>query len=236
MHVETGDTVVLSSRFIPGNERTIHALINHLYKRGAQVFYETVAPVHVSGHASRDELAEMIRLVRPRYFVPIHGEYRHLARHVALAIEAGVPERNCFLLEDGDTLVLAEGGARRGQEVEVGRVAIEDADADADVLKERRALARQGTVLAVIAISRTGEIIAGPDLISRGVVSGDGNSALIRGAQAGLKQRLAELDGLVRADRTALEAELVRTLSDYFRDELGTHPLVVPCVMRAGVG
>ncbi len=106
MQIDPGDVVVLSSRFIPGNERTINALVNRLYKLGAEVFYEAVAPVHVSGHASRDELAEMIALTRPKYFVPIHGEFRHLARHLALAIEAGIPERNCFLLEDGDSLVL----------------------------------------------------------------------------------------------------------------------------------
>jgi ribonuclease J len=233
--VEPGDTVVLSSRFIPGNERAIQALINHLYKRGAEVFYETVAPVHVSGHASRDELAEMIALVRPRYFVPIHGEYRHLARHVALAIEAGVPEANCFLLEDGDTLVMTPRAARRGHEVKVGREPLEESDGDAEILRERRALARQGTVFVVIAVSaKTGEIVAGPDLLSRGVVSGDGTSALMRRAQAGLRQRLRELDVGVRADRPRLAAEVVRTLGEYFHDEFGMHPLVVPCVMQVG--
>ncbi|MFI5353772.1 MAG: MBL fold metallo-hydrolase RNA specificity domain-containing protein, partial [Candidatus Binatales bacterium] len=224
-----------SSRFIPGNERAIQALINHLYKRGAEVFYETVAPVHVSGHASRDELAEMIALVRPRYFVPIHGEYRHLARHVALAIEAGVPEGNCFLLEDGDTLVMTPGAARRGHQVKVGREPLEESDGDAEILRERRALARQGTVFVVIGVSaKTGEIVAGPDLLSRGVVSGDGTSALMRRAQAGLRQRLRELDMGVRADRPRLAAEVVRTLGEYFHDEFGMHPLVVPCVMQVG--
>jgi len=235
VRVEPGDSVVLSSRFIPGNERAIQALINHLYKRGAEVFYETVAPVHVSGHANRDELAEMIALVRPRYFVPIHGEYRHLARHVALAIEAGVPESNCFLLEDGHTLVMTPGAARRGHEVKVGREPLEESDGDAEILRERRALARQGTVFAVIAVSaKTGEIVAGPDLLSRGVTSGDGTSALMRRAQAGLSQRLRELDGSVRADRPRLAEEVVRTLGEYFHDEFGMHPLVVPCVMQVG--
>ncbi|HEY6394590.1 MAG TPA: ribonuclease J, partial [Candidatus Binataceae bacterium] len=97
VRVEPGDTVVLSSRFIPGNERTIHTLVNRLYRQGAEVVYDAVAPVHVSGHACRDELGEMIALTRPKYFVPIHGEYRHLSRHIALAIESGVPECDCFL-------------------------------------------------------------------------------------------------------------------------------------------
>jgi len=235
VRVDPGDTVVLSSRFIPGNERTIHTLIDHLYKCGAEVYYETVSPVHVSGHASRDELAEMIRLVRPLHFVPIHGEYRHLARHVALAIEAGVPAGNCFLLEDGDSLMMTAAGARRGPEVEVGREPLEETGGDAEVLRERRALARQGTVVAVIAVSsKTGAIVAGPDLLSRGVVSGDGTSALMRGAQTELRQRVRELDGAVRADQSRLAQEVVRALGNYFHDQYGMHPLVVPYVMQVG--
>src|SRR6516165_349199 len=112
LRLSRDDVVVLSSRFIPGNERAIHTVVNHLYKRGAEVLYDGVAPVHVSGHACRDELAEMIRLVKPRHFVPIHGEYRHLVRHVRLAQEAGVAEANCFVLEDGDVLRLNNGLAR----------------------------------------------------------------------------------------------------------------------------
>ncbi|MGA7873771.1 MAG: ribonuclease J, partial [Candidatus Binatus sp.] len=128
VRVEHGDVVVLSSRFIPGNERTINTLVNRLYRQGAEVIYDAVAPVHVSGHAGQDELAEMIALTRPRHFVPIHGEYRHLSRHVALAIAAGIPEHSCFLLEDGDSLVLSGGEARRGPTVEAGRIALEGAD------------------------------------------------------------------------------------------------------------
>ncbi|MGA9742072.1 ribonuclease J, partial [Candidatus Binatus sp.] len=140
VRIEHGDVVVLSSRFIPGNERTINTLVNRLYRQGADVVYDAVAPVHVSGHASQDELAEMIALTRPRHFIPIHGEYRHLSRHVALAIAAGIPERNCFLLEDGDSLILSSGGeARRGPTVEAGRVMLEGADGgDPAVVGERR--------------------------------------------------------------------------------------------------
>jgi ribonuclease J len=233
VRVDPGDTVVLSSRFIPGNERTIHALIDHLYKRGAEVFYETVAEVHVSGHACRDELAEMIRLTRPRHFVPIHGQYRHLARHIALAIEAGVPERDCFLLEDGGTLVMKEAGVRRGRDVEAGRELIEGDGVGLEVVKERRALGREGTVVAVIAIAAgSGRIVAGPDLLSRGVVSGNGTSALMRQAQAELKRKVDEIAVSFVGDPARLKDEVTRTLGGYFRDTLGTRPLVVPCVME----
>ena len=206
--VEPGDTVVLSSRFIPGNERTINTLVNQLYKRGAEVFYETVAPVHVSGHANQDELTELIALVKPKYFVPIHGEYRHLRRHVALAAASGMAEGNCFLLEDGEF-------------------------GDPGLLSERRTLGRDGTVFAVIAVSsKTGAIIAGPELISRGLVIGDGTSAHIRRARAQLAERLNRVEGPFSAEGTMLREEIVHTLRNYFSHALGKRPLIVPHVME----
>ncbi|HKV54316.1 MAG TPA: ribonuclease J [Candidatus Binataceae bacterium] len=235
VHIEDGDVVVLSSRFIPGNERTIHTLVNNLYRRGAEVLYDTVAPVHVSGHANRDELSELIRLVRPRYFVPIHGEYRHLTLHRALAMQAGIPERNCFLLEDGDTLVMTgTGEARRGHMVECGRIA-EDGEelGDPSVIRERRALAHDGTVVAVLAVSaRTGKIVSGPDLLSRGVVSGDGTSPHMARARGEILERLRLLDPYGRNDRSQLRDEMVRALRRYFSDTTGKRPIIVPFVME----
>jgi len=234
VHIEQGDTIVLSSRFIPGNERTINTLVNRLFKRGAAVYYDAIAPVHVSGHAARDELAEMIRLVKPDNFVPIHGEYRHLTRHAALAGESGVAERNCFLLEDGDTLVLTGAGAKRGREVPAGRVLVEgDVASDPALVGERRALARDGTITAVVVVSAaTGALIGGPELVSRGVVSGDGTSAHMREARAELEQRLRTMRGRLRAGDPALDDEIVRTVKRYFGETLGKRPLVVPHVME----
>jgi ribonuclease J len=232
VRIEHGDVVVLSSRFIPGNERTINTLVNRLYKQGADVVYDAVAPVHVSGHASQDELAEMITLTRPRHFVPIHGEYRHLSRHVALAIGAGIPEKNCFLLEDGDSLVLSGGEARRGSTVEAGRVMLEGADGgDPAVVSERRVLARDGTVTAVVVLSaKTGRIVAGPDLLSRGLVSGDGTSAHMRRAKEELTRRLNALGSPLHANDSRVKEEIVRAIRRYFSDELGRRPLVIPYV------
>ncbi|MGH7812810.1 MAG: ribonuclease J [Candidatus Binataceae bacterium] len=231
-HVQAGDLVVLSSRFIPGNERTINRLVNRLYKRGAEVVYDAVAPVHVSGHASSGELAEMIALTRPRCFVPIHGEYRHLRRHFELAISAGVEERNCFLLEDGDSLLLAADGARRGNSVPAGRVAIEGVDAgDPAIVGERRMLASEGTVTAIVVLSaKSGKIVAGPDLVSRGLVSGDGASVHMRGAREELARRLRAIGGPLGANDSRVKEEIVRTVRHYFRDELGKRPVVIPYV------
>jgi ribonuclease J len=231
VRIEHGDVVVLSSRFIPGNERTINTLVNRLYKQGADVVYDAVAPVHVSGHASQDELTDMITLTRPRHFVPIHGEYRHLSRHVALAIAAGIPEQNCFLLEDGDSLVLNGGDARRGSTVEAGRVMLEGADGDPAVVGERRVLARDGTVTAVVVLSaKTGRIVAGPDLLSRGLVSGDGTSVHMRRAKEELTRRLNALGSPLHANDSRVKEEIVRAVRRYFSDELGRRPLVIPYV------
>ncbi len=175
----------------------------------------------------------MIALTRPRHFVPIHGENHHLSRHVALAIAAGIPEENCFLLEDGDSLILNGGGeARRGSTVEAGRVALDVMDGgDPAVVAERRVLARDGTVTAIIVLSsKTGRIVAGPDLLSRGLVSGDGTSAHMRRAKEELTRRLNSLGGPLHANDSRVKEEIVRAIRRYFSDELGKRPLVIPYV------
>lgn len=234
VRVERNDVVVLSSRFIPGNERTINTLVNNLFKRGAEVLYDAVAPVHVSGHASRDELIELIGLVRPAHFVPIHGEYRHLTRHHALAIAAGIPAERAFLIENGDSLVIEEGEVRRGRTVTVGRIVADgDGLGDPGLLRERRALAHDGTVVAVVAISaRNGRVVAGPDLLSRGVVSGDGGSPHMARARGELSARLRHLSAGALEDPERLKDEMVRTLRRYFSDAINKRPIIVPYVME----
>jgi ribonuclease J len=234
VRIEEGDVVVLSSRFIPGNERSIHSVINSLYKRGAEVLYDPVAPVHVSGHARREELSEMIRLLRPRHFAPIHGEYRHLVLHRALAIKSGIAERNCFLLEDGDTLVMNADETSRGNSVSAGRI-VEDGEAlgAPSLIRERRALAQEGTVIAIVAIStRTGKIVAGPHLLSRGVVSGDGTSSHMSRARNEIVERLRVLDEYGRSDGVQIRDEMVRTLRRYFSSSIGKRPIILPYVME----
>jgi len=234
VQVEAGDVVVLSSRSIPGNERIINGLINNLYKRGAEVYYDAVAPVHVSGHANRGELVELMQLVRPRHFVPIHGEYRHLRRHLALAAEAGIAPANCFLLEDGETLVIENGEARRGRTVMAGRIVADGDEVAGDsLIRERRALARDGTIVAILVVSaRTGKLIAGPDLLSRGLVTQDGVSPHMTRAKTELALRLRGLNGDLRAHSERIKDEMVRMLRRYFSDEIGKRPIVVPYVLE----
>ena len=234
VHVESGDMVVLSSRFIPGNERNIHTLVNQLYKLGAEVVYDAIAPVHVSGHASRDELAELIQMVRPRYFVPIHGEYRHLSRHVGLAIENGIAERNCFLMEDGDSLVLNGAEAHRSRKAHSGRVLMEGGEIeDISLIGERRTLARDGTVIAVVAISAsTGSIVGGPDIFSRGFVSGNGTSIHLRRGREEVMNRIAAIPRPYHPDDPRIKDEVVRTLRHYFIRNVDKRPFIIAHVME----
>jgi ribonuclease J len=232
VHVAQGDVIVLSSRSIPGNERAIHTLINQLFKRGAEVLYDGIAPVHVSGHAFREELSTLVKLTRPHHFVPIHGEYRHLVHHIRVAIQAGLPAQNCILLEDGDPLVLAGGTVKRTRPVYVGRL-IEEGDrlAAPSVIRERRALAHQGTVLVVLAVSaKDGRIIVGPDLVARGVI--DEAALDLARARAAVSGRLRALNGYARFDQSRVRDEIMRTLRHHFADANGSRPLIIPHIME----
>jgi ribonuclease J len=234
LRLRKGDVVVLSSRFIPGNERLIHRLINDLYRLGADVYYEGVAPVHVSGHASREELAEMIRLTRPEYFVPIHGEYRHLKRHIDVAVECGVRQGACFLLQDGEPLILDRDGAHRGAKVESGRTLWDGQALETEsLLYERQALARSGTVTAMVVVDhRSGQILAGPDLLSRGFISADGAAEHMQRAREELRRSLeGTLAGHRRPERE-LKDEVVRALRAYFAEEVGRTPVILPWVVE----
>jgi ribonuclease J len=230
-----GDTVVLSSRVIPGNERAISSLVNHLYRRGARVFYDRVLPVHVSGHASQEELKLVLNLVRPRHFVPVHGEYRHLVRHQQVAAEVGVPPENCHLLEDGDVLEIDATGARRGERVTAGRVFVDGkgvGDVEDVVLRDRRHLSEDGLVLAVLAIhQQSGEIVAGPDLVSRGVVAEETGTEVLERARAAVLDALAAINPESRTDPAEVKEEVRRALRRYFK-RFDRRPVILPFVME----
>ena len=234
--VETGDTVILSSKFIPGNEKTIANLINHLYRRGAEVHYEKVSEIHVSGHASQDELKTMLQLTRPRYFVPIHGEYRHLVRHRRLAQEVGVPMENCFILEDGDVLELTANSAQKTKPIQVGRVFVDGkgvGDVGDVVIRDRRHLSEGGMVLAVMAIhQQSGELVAGPELISRGFMLPEESEEVLESAKTEVLATLNQMNRETRADPAELKEEVRKTLRRFFRKRLERHPVVLPYIIE----
>jgi ribonuclease J len=234
--VGPGDTVILSSKFIPGNEKTISNLINHLYRRGAEVHYEKVSEIHVSGHASQEELKTMLQLTRPRYFVPIHGEYRHLVKHRKLAQDVGVPQDHCFVLEDGDILEMTATSAKKVQPIQAGRVFVDGkgvGDVGDVVIRDRRHLSEDGMVLAVMAIhQQSGEIVAGPDLISRGFMRDEEGEEALGQARKVVLDVLSSLNRETRTDSAELQEEVRKALRRYFRKRLERHPVVLPYIIE----
>ncbi len=231
--IASGDRVILSSRVIPGNERTIARLIDHLYRRGAEVYYEAIACVHVSGHACQDELQLMLNLVRPRFFVPIHGEYRYLVRHCQLAREVGLNPENVFLLENGQTLEIAEEGARVTAPVHAGRVFVDGLGGiEEEVLRDRQHMAEDGLVVAILGIEQqTGELLSGPDLLSRGFLPST-NDEGFGAAKEVVRTTLSGLSLEERADTGMVKERVRQALRRYFRRTFGRRPVVLPFVME----
>ncbi|MFN8641949.1 MAG: ribonuclease J [Candidatus Binatia bacterium] len=234
--MEAGDAVVLSSRIIPGNERPISNMINHMYRRGAQVFTSRNADVHVSGHASRDELAMMLNLVRPRYFVPVHGEFRHLSEHVRLARSVGLAEDAVVLLEDGQVLAIDAHGPRRVDPVSAGRVLVDGkgiGDISDIVLRDRRHLSQDGLLLAVLALDQhTGELIAGPDFSARGSSPRAIQARLFDEARDVVIATLGDLAPESRTDTLEVKEEVRKALRRYLSRTLDRRPVVVPFVLE----
>jgi ribonuclease J len=236
IQMQPDDAVILSSRIIPGNERAIGSMVNHIYRRGARVHHAANAAVHVSGHASQEELKLLLRLIRPRYFAPVHGEYRHLVRHRALAQAVGVPAAHAFLLEDGHVLEIDAQGARLGTPVHAGRVFVDGkgiGDVEDVVLRDRRHLSSDGLVLAILAIDQqSGEVIAGPDLVSRGfMIEANGQEYLER-ARAIVLETLRQITAESRTDSMEVKEEVRKALKRFFAKTLERRPVIVPFVME----
>lgn len=234
--IREGDTVILSARMIPGNERPIGRIINHLFRRGANVFYEKVSEVHVSGHASKEELKLMLNLIRPRYFMPIHGEYRHLVYHTMLAKKLGIPKENIFILQDGDILEISAEGARKNGRANSGRVFIDGkgiGDVKEMVLRDRMRLAHDGIVLILLSIEKlTGNIVSGPDIISRGFVFEDASQEVMNDVKELLTNTIKGLDKEVLSDSSVLQAKLRSTLKKYLRNAMERRPMIMPIIFE----
>ncbi|WP_342379304.1 ribonuclease J [Myxococcus stipitatus] len=233
--VGPGDLVVLSSRPIPGNERGVGALIDQLHWRGARVAYAQVEPgVHVSGHASRPQQKRVLELVRPRHFIPVHGEGRHLHRHLATAREAGLEPAQCLLAQDGDIVGFEEGRGRFTGSVTSGRIFKDrfgGGMVTSDTLQERVRLSETGLVAAVVVIQRdTLKLVGGPQLSGQGL-SLDEQVALPRVAQEA-RTLFEELSVQLRGDDALVREELTRVVRRAFRLYTSKRPLVVPMVVR----
>jgi ribonuclease J len=234
LRLEPGDTVILSASAIPGNEPAVHRVVNDLYRAGADVYSAETAAVHVSGHAAAAELAELARLIHPRNFVPVHGEYRQLAAHARIAAASGVDEANIQVVEDGDVLELVGGRVRRAQRVRAGMILVDGlgvGDVGPVVLRDRRHLAEDGILVCVVTIdSRTGDVLAGPDLISRGFVHMDNQRELLDEAADRVADALDRLEAEKVTDWSAIKKACRRSLGEFVWRQTRRRPMILPLI------
>jgi len=236
--IEKGDTVVLSSRIIPGNEKTIYRMIDHLFRREAHVIYEdgTSPPVHVSGHASQEEQKILLQLCKPKYFIPLHGEYRHLFRHAALAEQMNAVSGEIFLLESGQPIEFTpDGGAYRREPVAAGRVLVDSGsleEIEEVVIRDRRHLAEDGVLVPIIAIDKhTGHLEGLPEIVTRGFLSEDGQEILGKAREVILRtveQSTAE----EKTDWGVIKEKIRADLKRYLNKQTSKRPLILPVILE----
>ena len=231
LSIHRGDTVVMSSRFIPGNARAITKLINQLYRLGAEVYYDKVRSIHASGHAHRDELRAMIETVRPRYFVPVHGEYRHLVKHCRLAQECGVAQERTIILENGDPITLTLDSVRFEEHVPVEFILVDGkgvGDVGHSVLKERHILGGEGMVIVVLVVDEMGwEVLHGPEMLSKGFVFEQHYNHVLEDAKCIV---LDIFENIPPGETERLQDRIRSSLRRFFRKVLERDPIVVPVV------
>jgi len=230
------DTIILSSKFIPGNERAIAGIINRLYRLGADVIYEKISEIHVSGHAFQEELKLMINLTKPRYFIPIHGEYRHLTLHTRLAQEIGIPPERILLAENGQVIEFNEKGGRLRERVGTGRVLIDGkgvGDVGRSVLKERRNLSEHGLVVVAMALDEdTGTVVYGPEIFSRGFVFEMETGHLLDDAVCVVLEVVEDIGPETHNRAARIRARLQTVLKQYFFFTIARRPVIVPIIIE----
>lgn len=232
--IKKGDTVILSSKMIPGNERSIGKIINHLFRRGAEVIYEKVSEVHVSGHASKEELKLMLSLVKPRYFVPVHGEYRHLVYHAKLAKKVGIPEENIFILQDGDVLMFREDGPVIDGSVTSGRVFIDGkGDIEDMVLRDRRRLGHDGVLVVIMAMEKSsGRLSSDPDIVTRGFIQEEESEGFLNEAREVIINAIASVEPEVAQDMSLLKARIRSVLKKHIYRAINRRPMILPIIFE----
>src|SRR5688572_12535134 len=234
VHIARGDLVVISARVIPGNERTVGRVINALYRLGAEVLYDDNAFVHVSGHASQEDLKTMLSLTRPRYFVPVHGEYRHLLGHARLAASAGVPRERIYLIEDGAGLEATRSAATVVDGIPAGRVLVDGkgvGDVGPVVLRDREILSEDGVIAVSLAVDAKGAVLSGPEIASRGVFYMKENEALVEALRAAVAAAVAE-HADEPFDREAMGARVRTAVRQFVNQRFQRKPVVLPMILE----
>jgi len=236
--IETGpgDVVVIAAHPIPGNERGVSRTINNLMKRGAEVYYSPLTPVHVSGHAAQEEQKLVLNLLKPRYLVPVHGEFRHLRHHADTAMSLGIPEENIFILDNGGRLEFRDGNARRIESVPAGMFLV-DAGAVADtpesVMRERQQLSEEGMFIVVARVNaQTGALLGPPDVISRGVVTPQGANGLVEESVEVVNRTLQRTASRNVTDWGELKNAIRRDLAGFLSQRTRKRPLILPLIVE----
>ncbi|AFS70970.1 MULTISPECIES: ribonuclease J1 [Exiguobacterium] len=230
------DLVIFSSSPIPGNVVSVGKTINQLYKAGADVMYGKLNDIHTSGHGSQQEQLLMLRLLQPKYFMPIHGEYRMLKKHMSLAMDAGVPEENCFVMDNGEVLALDANAAAITGKIQANAVYVDGkgiGDIGNIVLRDRRILSEEGLVVVVVTLdSKTNRLVSGPDIISRGFVYMRESGNLIKDAERLLKRSLEQSLANRNTKWTDIKQVINDTLTPYLTEKTQRHPMVMPIIME----
>ena len=236
VEIMPGDLVIISASPIPGNEKYISKVINELFKKGADVIYETLADIHVSGHACQEELKLIHTLIKPRFFMPVHGEYRHLKQHANLARQLGMSEDRIFIADIGRVLELTENSAKLNGTVTAGKVLVDGlgvGDVGNIVLRDRKHLSQDGLIVVVITTEgETGNVIAGPDVISRGFVYVRESEDLMDDVKEVIKEALAKCNDKRKNDWSAKKAIIKDTLRDYLYEKTKRKPMILPIIME----
>lgn len=235
LHIIPGDTVVLSATTIPGNEALVNRTMDNLFKQGAQVLYDKIAPVHVHGHASQEELKLLFTLVKPKFFMPVHGEYRHLSLHARLAQSVGLPKENVFVLEDGDVLELTPQSGKVTGKISSSNVYVDGlsvGDIGSIVLRDRRMLSKDGIVMVIIAINRqTGKLVGRPDIISRGFVDTRESRKMIEESRD-LVARTLNHSGSRPTDWSFTNTKVRDTLNKFYYEQTRRRPMILPFMVK----
>jgi ribonuclease J len=235
VHILRGDTVVLSATPVPGNEALINRTVDSLFRQGAQVLYDKVAQVHVHGHGGQEELKLLLNLVKPRFFMPIHGEFRHLSFHAKLAQSVGIPEKNIFLLEDGDVLELGQWSGKIDGKVSSGNVYVDGlsvGDVGTVVLRDRRMLSRDGIVMVIITVNRqTGKLVGRPDIVSRGFVDTREAKDMLEESRD-IVARSLDHSGVRPADWGFIYAKVRDILHKFYYDQTKRRPMILPVMVK----
>mgnify|MGYP000501258331 CR=1 FL=1 len=236
VEIAPGDTVVIAATPVPGNEKLVHRTIDNLFRLGAEVVYQTTSGVHVSGHASQEELKLMFNLVRPKFFIPIHGEYRHLVRHAELAVEMGIPRSNVLVGENGTVFEFSPTKGRVAGRVSAGNVLVDGlgvGDVGSIVLRDRRQLSQDGIIIVVVALEKeTGLMVAGPEIISRGFVYVRESEELIEEAKKKVEEVLNHCEERKISDWPTLKSAVRETLRRHLYDKTQRRPMILPIIVE----